>query len=93
VTSTAMATPRSDGRRKHQEIPIWDQELRNAKNEGKLVKFQLAVEGFFTDEDGMIIGEVLKTDKDGVKIKEKIEKREIWIRKSFVLGTEILSND
>lgn len=73
------------------EIPRWDQELRKAKNSGKFVKFQLATEAFFADEDCVVIGMVLETDKSGIKIIQQSSKRSFWIAKALIVGTEILS--
>jgi hypothetical protein len=72
------------------EIPRWDQQLRAAKNDGRRVKFQLAVEAYFADEDCVVIGTVLETDKGGIKIVAEPTDSEHWVGKQFIVGTEVL---
>jgi hypothetical protein len=89
VTSTEATVGRSPTRDRPQ-IPRWDQQLRAAKNEGRSVKFQLALEAFFTDEDAIVRGMILETDKAGIKIVIDGTDIEVWIGKDFIVGTEVL---
>lgn len=79
-------------RKQPPSLPFWSQELRQAKNEGRKVRFQLAVETYFTDEDCTVIGHVLKAEKNAIKIKGYDYNAEFWINSDFVVGTEILDD-
>lgn len=75
-----------------QEIGRYDQALRNAKNEAKLVQFVLAVEATHTDEDCSIVGQVLEVDKFDVAVIPVGEQdRTVWIKKSAIVTTEVLT--
>ena len=90
MTSLDVAQVPRPAPRGRQEIPRWDQQLRQAKNEGAKVKFQLAVEAYFADDECVVIGTVVETDKAGIKIVAESTGKEHWISKSQIVGTEVL---
>lgn len=75
-------------------LPRYDQALRNAKNDGKLVKFQLADETYFTGEDCTVVGKVMEVDKFDVQIETNpssvINSICVWIKKGHIVATEVL---
>lgn len=75
-------------------LPRYDQALNAAKNAGKTVRIHLAVDTAFCEEDGVVVGTVLEVDKYDVKMHvprtENLEAIDVWIRKSMIVGTEIL---
>lgn len=81
------------GRHSRAEMPRYNQELRRAKNAGLRIKFHLALETGFTDEDCTVEGSVLEVDKFSVKIKTNLHgtEREFWIANTFIVSTEILA--
>jgi hypothetical protein len=89
VTSTEVTVGKPPAQRRP-EIPRWDQQLRAAKNDGRKVKFQLAIETYFADEDCIVIGTVLETDKGGIKIVVEGTGKEHWIAKTAIVSTEVL---
>ena len=70
-------------------ISHWEQTLRNAKNEGKMVAFTMAVETRHTDEDAMIECSILGVDRDDIHV-ELVSGRRIWIKKQAIVDTEVL---
>lgn len=73
-----------------QQLTRYDQELRSAKNSGKLVTFDLATPTSFTDEEASVTGYVLEVDKFSVKIRTEEHDREVWLAKPMIVGTEVL---
>lgn len=81
---------RARGRDRRPERTLYDQMLSNAKNENKLVRFSMAQEAYFTDgEDAVVTGLILKVDKFDILIEYKPQTN-IWIKKSAIMGTEVL---
>lgn len=72
-------------------LPRYDQELRGAKNDGREVRFTLALETDFCDDDFRCQGLILEVDRFNIKIGLTVERREVWVGKAFIVGTEILS--
>jgi hypothetical protein len=90
VTSTvATVAPRPASRRRV-DVPRWDQELRHAKNSGKPIRVQLAVETYFADEDCSVSGFVLDIDRNGIKV--ETTKGTFWCARAFIVGTEMLDD-
>lgn len=74
-----------------ENLPRYDQKLRAAKNEGRTVKFAMTCETYFTDEEGTIEGKIEEVDKfDVAIISSVISARPIWLKKSQIIGTEVL---
>jgi hypothetical protein len=98
VDGARVQKPRIRGKRgrggsdHRQVIGRYDQALRNAKNEGKLVQFCLAVEAPCADEDCTVTGQVHEVDKfDVAVIPVSAQDRTIWIKKSAIVTTEVLA--
>lgn len=76
-------------RRQHrQHLSARDNALVQAKVAGVKVALVLAVETDYTDNSGNCKAEVMHVDGDSIKF--KIEGREIWIGKSFIVSAEPL---
>jgi hypothetical protein len=73
----------------HDQLPRYDQALRAAKNAGKRVTFDLAVETDFAP-DCTVEGLVLEVDRFSIQI-EMLSGKKPWIAKAFIVGTEVLA--
>jgi hypothetical protein len=80
-------------RQVHREHSRYDQALFAAKNANKLVKFCLAVETYFTDEDCTLIGYVDQVDKYDVAVRGHVSYagQTLWLKKAMIVSTEVLS--
>lgn len=94
MAQVAREKPSRARQSRNEGLPRYDQALRNAKNEGKHVKFQLADVTYFTDEDCTVIGTVIEVDKFDICIatdpSDVINTIKPWIKKSHIVATEIL---
>lgn len=93
ATALTPSDGRSNGgRQPRREQSRYDQDLGNAKNNRTMVRFYLAVETEFTDEDFTVEGTVEQIDKYDIQIKFVSDglARTVWIKKSVIVGTEVL---
>jgi hypothetical protein len=71
----------------------FDQQLLAAKNDEQPVRFAIAGETYFTDEDCSYTCIILGVDKYDIKtssISGNGRRRTIWLRKEMVVSTEIM---
>lgn len=71
----------------------YDQALFAAKNNGQVVRFTLAQEASFADEDCEVDATVLQVDKFDIEIQPTNEgwgsRDSIWLKKSSIMATRI----
>lgn len=68
-------------------VPIYDRELRAAKDRGVYLTFVLTIPlPELSDDDGVLHGQVLEVDKYDVKVETQSGNR-VWLKKSHVVGT------
>lgn len=85
--SSGNSRKQSKGQRQAQ-IPRYDQRLQAAKNAGRSVRFTLAIEAPFANDDCEVTGTIIEVDKFNILIAQ--DESEIWIAKMFIVGTEVL---
>lgn len=91
MSQEARSKAPKSSRGQRENLPRYDQRLRAAKNEGKTVKFALTCETYFTDDEGTVEGKVVEVDKfDVAIISSMVSARPIWLKKSQIIGTEVL---
>lgn len=75
------------------QLTRYDQDLLRAKNANLRVLIQLATEAYFAEEDSCCVtGHILEVDKYDIKVKLEgtfLGGREIWVKKSAIMGTEV----
>lgn len=67
----------------------FEQDLMNAKNSGKMVAFDLAVETRHADSEGTIRGRVCQVDKYSIQIEVAGKNTKIWIAKAMIVSAEV----
>lgn len=71
----------------------YDQDLLSAKKKGSIVHLELSTETSFSDQDGIVLCEVLYVDRFQVHVRlheSTSELIEVWIAKSYIVGTSFL---
>lgn len=68
----------------------YDQALFAAKNGGKLVRFTMAQETSFTDDECDVSGHISQVDKFDIEIVIPDEMGTIWLKKSAIMATKVL---
>lgn len=72
---------------------MYDQALLAAKNAKMQVRFDMATETSFTEEDCSVIGHVLTVDRFQIEIQivgGLKAGRKVWLAKPLIAGTEVL---
>jgi hypothetical protein len=85
-------TPNGGQRQRHREQSRYDQDLGRARNDGTRVRFFLAVDVEFADEDATVVGTIEQVDKYDIQVKIVPDglARIVWIKKAVIVGTEVL---
>ena len=82
--------------RGRKELSRYEQRLRNAKNDGKLVRFALATDTYFTNEDCTVKAYVVEVDKDEVLIETKDisvvsdQTMQVSLNRALIVATVVL---
>jgi hypothetical protein len=89
---TERARPQKKHPRVSSEYSRYEQRLRAAKNAGHPVKFALAAETYFTDEDCVVYGKVIEVTNEEVLIDlDSNGVVQISLNRHLIVATEILS--
>jgi hypothetical protein len=94
VAHQARSVTRNHSRRNsggRKEVSRMEQELRAAKNSERTVRFSLAVETSFTDENCEVIGIPIEFDNGDVKICSALTKHDVWLLKAFIVAVQVLA--
>lgn len=85
-------TQEAVARKKHPKTPFPltrnDEKLFAAKNSCSKVRFAMAAEAFFTDEDCTVTGYIQQVDKFDIEI--LVDSENIWIKKAMIMGMKVL---
>jgi hypothetical protein len=71
-------------------LTMHDQELLAAKNKGAKVRFVLAQETYFTDNDGHFRCLIEIVDKYAIRVRTDLD-TSVWLNKQAILSTEVVA--
>lgn len=81
------------GRNTHRQHSRYDQALFAAKNAGRLVKFTMACEAYFTDTEGTCLCVILQVDKYDIEVevqRKTLPNTKLWLKKEAIMATEVI---
>lgn len=88
---TADRPRKKHAREQKREHSRYDQDLGAAKNSGRTVRFTMAQEASFTDEECEVDAQVLQIDKFDIEVVPQGWSigNSIWLKKSAIMATRI----